>query len=378
MNKLTLACLVLTASTLMAYDADIHKEFQMLPGKRLEMNLNTGGDIKITGQESNMVSIDVYFKGRDDKECKVDVDQTAAGPVISSRYQGRHRNHSTSLLFDVKVPKKFDLDLDSKGGAFTIDGVEGSLDGKTMGGQLHLTKLRGTVNFHTMGGNITLTQSNVDGEVKTNGGKVLLEDVVGNVNGHSMGGAVVYRNVTDRTGTGTGKMVKITTMGGEISVSDAPHGADVSTMGGDVQVHSAAKFVKAKTMGGDITIDEIDGWVEAQTMGGDVNVTMVGNAAEGRRHVDISSNGGDITLTVPGGLSMDVDIALAYTDDGWFGLQNFRIESDFEIQEDRSKEWDRPYGTPRRYIYGKGSINGGKNRIHIETINGNVYLKKGK
>ncbi len=229
MHKITLLVLLLTALTVTAQAADIHKEFQVSPGKRLEMDLRTGGEIKIAGWDKNSVSIDVYFKGRDDREVKVDFDQTAEGVIVTSRYDGRHRNHSTSLRFDIKVPKKFDLDVDSKGGAISVDGVDGSLSGKTMGGELRLTHLKGKVNFHTMGGKISLTNSEVDGEVKTNGGKVLLEDVVGNVNGHSMGGAVTYRNVTDRAGKSTGEVVKITTMGGEINVSDAPHGADVST-----------------------------------------------------------------------------------------------------------------------------------------------------
>ena len=147
---------------------------------------------------------------------------------------------------------------------------------------------------------------------------------------------------------------------------------------GDVEIHSAAEFVRAKTMGGDIRIDEVDGAVSAETMGGDVNVTMIGNPSEKKRDVTISSKGGDITLTVPAGLSMDVDIRIAYTKESWFDRKGYRIESDFDLKEERTKDWDDDYGTPRKFIYGKGEIAGGKNKVRIETINGNVYLKKGK
>jgi hypothetical protein len=88
--------------------------------------------------------------------------------------------------------------------------------------------------------------------------------------------------------------------------------------------------------------------------------------------------GGDITLNVPAGLSMDVDIVLAYTDRSWHDGKGYVIDSDFDLREERTKEWDRREGTPRKYVYGTGSINGGKNKIRIETVNGNVYLKKGK
>jgi DUF4097 and DUF4098 domain-containing protein YvlB len=358
---------------------DLHKEFKTASGKKLIMNLESGGEITVVGWDKDVVSVDVHFLGGDDEDSKVSFDETAAGVEVYSEYSRRRRSHNSSPKFDVRVPKKYDLDLDSKGGAFNIAGVQGELEGTTMGGALELTQLKGTVNFKTMGGKIRLTKSEVDGEVKTNGGKVSLEDVIGNVNGHSMGGAVTYKNVSDRKGNSTGEEVRVTTMGGEINVDDAPHGADVSTMGGDVEVHSAAEFVKAKTMGGDIMIDQVDGWVRAETMGGDVNVTMTGDPAKGKRDVTISSKGGDITLVVPKGLSMDVDITIAYTNNSWHReRKEVHVESDFDLKQEKTNEWNDREGTPRKYIYATGSIAGGKNKININTINGSVYLKEGK
>src|SRR6266849_6260985 len=39
------------------------------------------------------------------------------------------------------------------------------------------------------------------------------KEAVGNVNGHSMGGAVTYRNVSDRAGSTSGEVERITSMG---------------------------------------------------------------------------------------------------------------------------------------------------------------------
>lgn len=359
---------------LSAQAADLVKEFKVSMGKKLEMELKTGGSINIVGWDKEVVAVEVYLEGRDADDCKVEFDQSASGVRVYSYYTGWRNNHSSSLRFVIKVPKRFDLKFDSMGGGITIDGVEGTMTGKTKGGELNLTNLKGELNLKTMGGSITLTKSEVDGEVKTNGGKVLLQDVTGNVKGHSMGGAVTYSNVTDRSGKSTGKEVRISSMGGEINVDEAPHGAEVSTMGGDIEVRSAAEHVKAKTMGGNIRIDAIDGWVRAETMGGDVEVTMVGDPAKRQRDVDISSNSGDITLTVPKGLSMEVHITLAQTRNA---RKTFRIISDFSLEQERSDYWDYDHGTPRQYIYANGSINDGKNKITIKTINGDVYLKKG-
>jgi hypothetical protein len=33
-------------------------------------------------------------------------------------------------------------------------------------------------------------------------------------------------------------------------------------------------------------------------------------------------------------------------------------------------------GSPRKYIYGKAQIKGGKHKIKIKTINGNITLKE--
>jgi DUF4097 and DUF4098 domain-containing protein YvlB len=164
-------------------------------------------------------------------------------------------------------------------------------------------------------------------------------------------------------------------MGGYINVNVAPKGAKVSTMGGDIEIRSAKEFVRAKTMGGDIEIDEVDGWVKATTMAGSIEVTMVGNPDKGDRNVSLTSMSGDIELTVPAGLSMELDLELSYTK-GHEG--DYDIHSDFDFEREETKKWDRDNGSPRKYIYGKASIKGGKHSIRIKTINGDIYLYRGK
>ncbi|MBX2992369.1 MAG: hypothetical protein KF749_14555 [Bacteroidetes bacterium] len=353
---------------------NIEKEFTVSPGKKLEVDLKTGGSLKITGWDKNVVKVNGTIKGRDAEDCVVEVVEEGGGVRISSYYEGRRRNYNTNVDFEIQVPRKFNLDLKSMGGSFTIENVEGTIEGKTMGGALTLTKLKGDLDLTTMGGKVRLTDSDVDGKVKTMGGEVLVEDVKGTVKASSMGGKVIQRNVTGRSGEGIKNEVHIRTMGGGINVDDAPEGTDVHTMGGNIHIRKAAKYARAKTMGGNIEIDAVDGRVSATTMGGDVNVTMIGDATKGDRDVEIESMSGDVTLTVPSSLSMDVDITLAYTR-GKEG--DYKIVSDFDLKREETKEWERRNGSPRKYIYGTGTIGGGKHKVKIKTINGNVYLKKG-
>jgi DUF4097 and DUF4098 domain-containing protein YvlB len=217
-----------------------------------------------------------------------------------------------------------------------------------------------------MGGSITLTDSDVDGRVKTMGGKALVEDVFGDVKVTSMGGEVTHRRVTRTDGDSIGDQVKVDTMGGDIDVSEAPSGADVHTMGGDITIDSARDFVKAKTMGGDIRIQEVDGWVKATTMAGDVQVTVLGG-----HDVELTSMHGNITLVMPDGADLDIDIELDYTKNS---SRSYKIVSDFQIDQQESADWDYQHGSPRKTI--RGTSAGGGNRVVIRTINGNVYLKR--
>ncbi len=311
----------------------------------------------------------VEASAEDDRDCRVEFDQTAEGIEIHSRSFNDSGDHD--LQFKINVPSRFDLDINTSGGAVEITGVQGRIEGQTMGGALRFAELKGNVDFTTMGGAITLTDSNLDGELQTMGGKVDFRNVTGNVKGNSMGGSMSYQNINKATGKITDE-VRLNSMGGDLDVAEAPHGANVHTMGGEIHVRSAMDHVKAETMGGDIQIDSVDGWIDAKTMGGDVTARIVGDPGKGKKNASIVSFGGDIELTVPEGLSMDFDLKLAYT----HHHNDHRIESDFPLHIEESKEWDDSQGTPRKYIYGSGKVGTGENRIHIETINGNIRIKK--
>ncbi len=269
------------------------------------------------------------------------------------------------------VPSKFNVSLETMGGPVSIKNVDGEISGQTMGGGLDLSNLKGNLKLKTMGGPINLYDSEVDGSVHTMGGPVSITNVKGDVKGTTNGGPVTLKNVTSKSGKSTGNEVNISSMGGEINVDAAPNGANVKTLGGDITIKSAGKFVKAKTNGGSIDIENADASIEAKTNGGDINAEMVGEASKGNRDVNLKSNSGNITLTVPEKLSMDIDIKIGGVDKD--GSQN-KIYSDFPLKKEilNNDEYDS------YTLHGSGTVNGGKNKVTIKTINGDVYLKKGK
>jgi DUF4097 and DUF4098 domain-containing protein YvlB len=184
--------------------------------------------------------------------------------------------------------------------------------------------------------------------------------------------------------------VRIARMGGEIDVTDAPHGADLSTMGGNIHVGDVASFVKVKTMGGGISIDHAsgpvdastmgggitighaDGPIKASTMGGDITARMVTTSAD-RRDVELTSHGGTITLTVPKDFPMDVRIILAYTKNA---PRTYEIIDHIGLEQRETEEWDNSFGSPRKYIRAQGRVGDGSNHVTIKTTNGDVILKQ--
>lgn len=359
------------------------REFPARSGGTLSLELEAGGTVVVRGDGGS--SIHVSYTKECTPPCEVEFEEGRAGLLIRSRHLGERGNRNSDIDIQVRVPRQFDVKLDSVGGGLTIDGVEGRFSGTTKGGPLVLNDVRGEAALTTMGGPIKLTRSELDGTLKTMGGEVRFEDVIGDVQGSSMGGNVRYRNVQRRDGklgsparTGgaelnetTADTVQISTMGGAIEVEDAPDGADVHTMGGDIQIRDAARFVRAKTMGGDIRIDSVDGWVEAETMAGDVFVTVTGGGGA----VELSSNSGDITLHVPAGFGMELELEVAFTRNS---KQAYGIEAPGGGASTTTGDWDHDHGTPRKFTRRSGTVNGGGNKVQIRTINGSITVSEGR
>jgi DUF4097 and DUF4098 domain-containing protein YvlB len=349
----------------------LDKELEMSAGETLDVNLRHGGSIYIRGWDEERASFRVSFREDNADAFRFEIERTTSGVGVTSERLRRVDN--VNLRVEIQVPRRSDLRLRTAGGGISIRDIEGSISGRTAGGELTLESLIGDIELSTGGGEITLTDSQLDGTVSTGGGKVLLENVEGGIAASSGGGEVVYRNVVTPDHTYPADAVYIRNAGGSIRVPDAPAGAYVTTGGGNIRVRSAGEYVRASTGGGDIRVDEVDGWVEAGTGAGTIEVTMVGEPGEEKRDVTLKSGLGDIYLTLPADLSARFEIELAYTQNS---SRSFKIESDFDLLEERTDDWDSSQGTPMKYIRGTATVGDGRNLIKIRTTNGNVYLEK--
>jgi len=156
------------------------------------------------------------------------------------------------------------------------------------------------------------------------------------------------------------------TMGGDIEVSSAPHGATLRTMGGDIEVRSAAGVVVAKTMGGNIRVDRLTGSIDAGTMGGNVDVEVIGAGTD--RWIRISSMGGEVEVVLPKNFGAEFEIELERDDD-----EPHRIISDFPLSVTESK--GRHWFKRTVVLKGTGRNGSGANRVRLSSIGGDITIR---
>lgn len=347
-------------------DAETHKSFDVSSGGLLDVHVETGGSIRVTGWNKNVVDVKVYLSGRDKNNVDVKIKKHGNNVSVETEFIEENWNNKLNCRVVVKVPLKYNIDFTTMGGSVHFKDIQGEFTGKTMGGELELENLKGIVDMSTMGGSISTINSDLDGDLSTMGGSVDFDNLVGNVNAKTMGGSIHHDVKRRADGSGSKSKVNIETMGGDIDVTDAFYGAKVKTMGGSIRIKKAEKFVQATTMGGNIRIGEVDGWVKAKTMGGDIKCTVVGSN-DGKKDIQLTSMGGDIELYVPDNFSADIDIEIRY---------DKREEGDFEIVSDFNINTEIERKNRKRTLIGTGKSGSGKHKITIRTVGGSVYLKK--
>ena len=158
-------------------DKKIEKTFSVQPDGKLIIDSDEG-NISIVGTDNSEVSVRVLARGSDEHLRKFDVSLDQEGNTIrvigkvARRHFSLWSNFSLDVDFEVRVPKKFNLDLHTAGGNIIVDNVKGKVDGETSGGDLELSGLEGNVRLNTSGGNVTLHEATGDFFLETSGGNV--------------------------------------------------------------------------------------------------------------------------------------------------------------------------------------------------------------
>ncbi|HET9325502.1 MAG TPA: M56 family metallopeptidase [Candidatus Eisenbacteria bacterium] len=358
-------------------------------GQRLELDLESGGGVRITGWNESRVQVRAMLGGVDWRDTRVALERVSGGLRLHSWQAVERSQSSTSHRFEIQVPRKYDIRLRSAGGDLTLSNLEGDFRGQTGGGEIVIENVRGYASLSTGGGEVHVSDSHLRGSVSTGGGEVLLSGVSGGLRGSSGSGPVVYgedgsARTTDLSDVEVeddeiqvarpdkAGFLHVSRAGGDVHLDEAPKGARISTGGGDVTVGRSGGTIDADTGGGDIEIGPSSGSVSARTGAGRVRVTIVrGSSPE--HSVEISSGSGPAVIELPADLSARFEIETAYTDGHG---KKTRIVSDFPLKISETSTWDTSEGSPRRYVRGTGTAGKGGGLVVVKIVNGDVTIRR--
>ncbi len=407
----------------------IEKSFSVKKGGELIIDSDLG-EIRVDTWDEDEVSVLITKQARNQERLdafEVEMDQRGNDIHISGDNELHNR---VRVEFRIKVPKEYNVDLSTGGGSINVDDINGDVKLDTSGGSITIGSVSsGDIDAHTSGGNISVADvtgnvavdtsggsisignvddGNVDahtsggnirvgdvgGELKvhTSGGSIILGTVTGtssihtsggsislghggrNVNAHTSGGGIMIGpskgNVNVHTSGGninigmTDGDVDANTSGGSISVSGSKGTIGIKTSGGNLSVESSGGPVRANTSGGSIRIMQAKGAIDAGTSGGAIEAEMIETDNSKDTHVKLHSSGGPLTVYLPTTIEATVSADLKISD---FADRDYEIYTDFPLSIK---------GEDSDHISARGNINGGGDRIQLNTTNGDIQILK--
>ena len=401
------------------YVEEILKTLDVNAGGTLSVRTPMGA-IEVESWAKDEVQVRVLKRYRGSSEDKAEkaferievyIERQGNDVLVRATSDSRRDNDKTGLLFEITVPARYNVDLETsggsitvgdlagrvlaetaggsisvgeisggdvevetKGGSISIEGIEngsglavtaggsitvgdvtGTLDVKTAGGSINLNRIGGKTHAETSGGSITIGESGGDLAAETAGGSIHIGSVDGKVMVDTAGGSITV-------GPAAGD-VEARTSGGSIHLKPCGGAVTAGTSGGSISVDGSGGPVEVETSGGSIQIDDARGFIEASTAGGSIEAELSVSERDVDTHCTLTSSGGDLILWIPEDLAASFDVELKIT--RWAD-EDYEITSDFPLTINRSD----------RGVACSGDINGGGDPIRLRTVNGDIEIRK--
>ena len=383
--------LALSAShiTLAASADSFDEEFDVASGGTLILNSDAGA-IDVDTWDSNRVRVRIRNAG----DFEVTMEQQVNDVIVIAEAERRGGifgfGGRSNISFNVTVPSDYNVDLDTGGGAISVAPINGDVRADTSGGRIEIGRVVGDVIADTSGGRIEI--DDVDGDVSadTSGGSITIGNVTGDANADTSGGRIEIGDVggsiyADNSGGNitvgrSGGSVELDTSGGTIRadwaegelVADTSGGniylagsetrVEADTSGGNIEVERSGGEVIADTSGGSITIRQAVGPIRADTAGGRIDAELASYSGSRNAAVELETAGGDVTIRIPSNhrASIVADLEVSRR-----GRGDYRIYTDFPLTINEDDDGN---------IIGRGDINGGGDRIYLETTNSDIHI----
>lgn len=285
----------------------------------------------------------------------------------------RRRSGPVKVEYEIQVPLRFNIDIETQGGGIEVERLEGELRAATAGGDIRTGDITGPVRVETAGGNIHLGNIGQRVEATTAGGSITVGDVLGNATLETSGGEIVAGKVQgsvraetaggDIVLRGAGADVVAETAGGQIRIGESGGSVRAETAGGSIQLEGARGPIRVETAGGSINLLGVQSAVQAATAGG----TIQAQIAAGRESFGpslLETAFGDIEVYLPADLPLTIEATIEQA-------IGHKILTDFPLKIEGEEQVFRE-GT----VHGRGQLNGGGQVLRIHTVSGNIVIHK--
>lgn len=285
-------CLLVLNQTALSQSLKTLQErtFNVTEGQFVKLETDAG-DVKVNTWDNDQVLVKISGNRKAEDKFEFNFDQTSEGIYITAEREGSSWFNwwsGVDLIFEIKVPRKFEAFIYTAGGDIGLIDLTGNADLKTSGGDIDVYTCKGDYTLKTSGGDIDV--QHVEGELymSTSGGDIFTKKVTGNAEAKTSGGDISMEVSNGR--------VYASTSGGDIGVKLAGQnkGVILKTSGGDILLFVENDFTAdlyLKTSGGDVDVDmpntrtisvssskfegQLNGGgakVECRTTGGDIRV----------------------------------------------------------------------------------------------------------
>src|SRR5882724_11974735 len=145
----------------------VSRTIQMDPGGTLRLK-NFSGRVTITSSDRSEIVIDAVRRGRRAQldRIRLDIHTSGSNVVVVDANQRDHSwwdfasgNNVVETDFDIKVPRRTELDLSVFSSPVSITGVEGSHRLHGFSSPLVLNDVAGSVRAHTFSGSVTIRET---------------------------------------------------------------------------------------------------------------------------------------------------------------------------------------------------------------------------
>lgn len=313
-----LLCAMLTVGTSSGQDFDysFKETYQVSTPAKLDLS-SFDGNLDVVPTEGNKIEV-YYIVRKGGKLLKIDREELESELILQTESSG---NSLRISVRDRRHNQPFNFEL-SFGVSFKV-----------------FVPKETSCNLATSDGNISIVRLNSDQQCKTSDGSIEVTDVSG--------------NVTGRTSDGDVRILKVK---GGVDVGTSDGTIELESIGGDVQASTSDGNIKLNKVKGDISVKTSDGYIDFKEISGSFRAStsdgnIRGSVVELEKELTLRTSDGNIEVTIPQELGLDLDIKGESID---VPFKNFTGKFD------------------KTYV--RGQSNGGGIPVMLSTSGGNVKL----